>query len=176
MIKNNNSSGHINDGFHAFEEHTHNHGHEHGEHCGCGENACNDHDGSHANLYAASNEIPGIYSDEIKILLKKETKWGAFTGSLANWIEGSRLWLRSNKFLIGHIKIFAAGTNSKTLWLATTGRSLNTKYSPELINCRNESLDSCRLSMTFIVFKIGGDRLKKEILERLEENIGIYKT
>jgi hypothetical protein len=171
----NNKSGQIHNDSFDCREHTHGSSHEHDEHCGCSEH---EHEGSavREKLYADSNEIPGIYSDGIEIFFKKEIKWDAFTNSLVNWIEEARYWLSINGSMVGHIKIFAAGTNGQTLWLATTGKSLNAEYSPELHSCGNDSIDSCRLSMTFIVLLIGGDRLKEEVLKLLEKNISIYRA
>jgi hypothetical protein len=170
-----NKSGYVRDDSCDYGQKDNMHEHKHSENCGHEAHGSNDRVNSPADLYADSKEVPGIYSDEIEISLRKEATWGEFTSSLANWIEEIRSWLRSNGSVIGHIKIFAAA-NGNTLWMATTGKSLNAKYLPELQECKNDNLDLCRLSMTFIVFKIESSRLKKEAIGRLEKNIEIYKA
>lgn len=151
--------GHTNVHVHVHDEncgcsHEHGHDHVHDENCG--------HD--HGELYADPNETPSVFSHTLPYSFKGEVPGSKLEAAFNNSLEKLKGWAAENKYLIGHIKLFADGGNDASLWLSTTGKNINKQSSPQW---ESSSLKGCTLHLTAIIFGTGLNALTKVIEEYL---------
>lgn len=155
--------GHTNVHVHVHDEncsHEHEHDHVHDENCGCG------HD--HGELYADPNETPSVFSHTLPYSFKGEVQGSKLEAALNNSLEKLKGWAAENKYLIGHIKLFADGGNDASLWLSTTGKNINKQSSPQW---ESSSLKGCTLHLTAIIFGTDLNALTKVIEEYLSSEL-----
>ena len=125
----------------------------------------NDHH-NHKILHANAYEYPTIFSRTFTVAISHAVSGVEVTSSLITWMEEMKQWTNKNKYLIGHIKVFAENEEKESVWLATTSREVNVKGSPYW----NESLIlSYTLHMTVIVFGPEKDDLEIFTLQTLKK-------
>ncbi|KPU42486.1 hypothetical protein OXPF_42710 [Oxobacter pfennigii] len=140
-----------------------NHEHEHDENCSCGHDHYHGH--SHEEIFGAKDEIPGVFSHSIEMNLENKITAEELKEALTKWIEGLKNWVSTNKYYIGHVKVFA-GSDDVNLWLSTTGRQINVKTSE---NSTDKIMDKFTINITAIIFGAQEKALKDEAIKGLEE-------
>jgi hypothetical protein len=146
-----------------------NHGHHHEHECGpeCG----HDHGHNHEGLYADLKEQPTVYSFSKSIELNERITGKELAAVLSCWIEELQGWAHENKYLIGHIKTFTE-IREGNLWLASTGRGVNTKASE---GWDSAVIKSFVLNLAEIIFGPDKTALEEKTMEILSSKLPSHK-
>lgn len=108
---------------------------------------------------------PTIFSETQSLVFLKKVTTEKIQQALTLWVEEIRDWANGNAYLVGHIKVFVEG--QETLWLSSTGRSINIRQSQ---GWSEWSTDRVTLSVTAIMFGTS----KKALGEVVQKSLQAY--
>ncbi|MCO5387498.1 hypothetical protein [Desulfosporosinus sp.] len=112
--------------------------------------------------WSTKHSGPTIFSETQTLVFLEKVTSEKIQQALTLWVEEIRDWTNSNAYLVGHIKVFVEGQES--LWLSSTGRSINIKHSQ---GWNEWSANRVTLSLTAIIFGTS----KKALREVAQESI-----
>ncbi|MCO1603256.1 hypothetical protein [Desulfosporosinus nitroreducens] len=106
---------------------------------------------------------PAIFSETLRLVFLEKVNSEKLQKSLTQWVEEIRDWTNDNAYLVGHIKVFVEGQES--LWLSSTGRSINIKHSQ---GWNEWSANRVTLSLTAIIFGTSKEALREVAQESIK--------
>ena len=135
----------------GHSHHDHNHSHE-------------DH---HDEIYSAEQEKFTVFSESAVLHLNTD-ELTVLREKLAEWMDGIKTWISENKFFLGHAKLFCEDEGGCSVWMSTTGTSVNIKTSGESARLSGK----LSISMALIVLGTDEHRLQNQALISLGRILG----
>nr|WP_320131470.1 hypothetical protein [uncultured Holophaga sp.] len=134
----------------------------------CGPGCHHDHHLTGEQLFHAPGESPSVRSVTRDLSFASPVAGAAVTAALTRCVEAVRDWAVSGRFLVGHIKVFAESSVQENLWLASTGRKVNTQVSG---GWDGAALTALTLHVTAIIFGPDPETLQEIVDRELEREL-----